>query len=83
MCTHANRQANGSPAFVKMDLLDIFLTTDASAYEGIKHFKIVYCHFKFRLRKNDVFGVGLSSQEGSKVTASPNIVPAISHMYIV
>lgn len=35
------------------------------------------------LGKIDVFGVGLSSLEGSKVTASPNMVPAISHMYIV
>lgn len=46
---------------------------------GIKHFKVVYCHFKFR-KKIDVFGVGLSSLEGSKVTAFPDVVPAISHM---
>lgn len=49
---------------------------------GIKHFKVLYCHLKFRLMENVVFGVGLSSLEESKVTASPDIVPAISHMYI-
>lgn len=81
---HTCEQAGQRPSCqVKMDSLDIFVITNSSAYEGIKRFKVVYCHFKFRLRKNDVFGVGLSSLEESKVTASPNIVPAISHMYIV
>lgn len=62
----------------------VFFKYSIPLHRGIKHFKIVYYHFKFRTRKKNVFGVGLSTTYKNQRSWLPPILSQpFSYVYSI
>lgn len=61
----------------------VFFKYSIPLHRGIKHFKIVYYHFKFRTRKKMYLGLVSALPTRIKGHGFPQYCPSHSHMYIV